>query len=545
MYNKFLTLLAVLAAGICLPAPETIAGEGPGTFTNPVLPFDYSDPDVIRTGDDYWLTASSFNCVPGLPILHSKDLVHWKIVNYALDRLIPEDRYGKPMHGNGVWAPCIRFHDGRYYIYWGDPDSGIYMVRAEDPAGEWSEPVLVKAGKGMIDPSPLWDDDGKAYIAHAWAASRIGLNSVISVFEMNAEGTACISDEVMVFDGNMTGNYTVEGPKFYKKDGYYYIFAPAGGVPVGWQLVMRSESVYGPYEARNVMDQGSTGINGPHQGGWVDTPSGEHWFMHFQEKQPFGRIVHLNPLVWDDEGWCVIGSDSDGDGKGEPVTEWKMPDTGSSVSPEDFRMQTADEFNGREPGLQWQWHANRQDWFGFGSGYGFFRLYGFNESHANLWDVPNLFLQKLPAGTFSATAKLTFCSRNDGDRAGLMVMGFDYAGVSVRSSGENAVVEFFSCTDAQKGNAEETVAAGQVPMALVKSGASHRYTAEIWLRMESDADGMCRFSYSTDGRKFNPAGEAFQAREGRWIGAKTGFFCTSSEKSRAWIDIDWFRTELD
>ena len=126
-----------------------------------------------------------------------------------------------------------------------------------------------------------------------------------------------------------------------------------------------------------------------------------------------------------------------------------------------------------------------------------------------------------------------------------MVMGFDYAGVSVRSSGENAVVEFFSCTDAKKGNAEETVAAGQVPMTLVKSGASHRYTAEIWLRMESDADGMCRFSYSTDGRKFNPAGEAFQAREGRWIGAKTGFFCTSSEKSRAWIDIDWFRTELD
>ena len=259
------------------------------TYTNPVICLDYSDPDVVRTGNDYWMTASSFNCIPGLPILHSTDLVHWEIVNYALDSLVPEEHYSMVQHGKGVWAPCIKFHDGWYYIYWGDPDFGIFMVKTQDPRGKWSEPVLVKAGKGLIDPSPLWDDDGKVYLAHAWAASRSGLNSIISVFEMNEEGTECISDEVMVFDGNRDGHHTVEGAKIYKRNGWYYIFAPAGGVATGWQLVMRSRSVYGPYEARNVMEQGDTDINGPHQGAWVDTPSGENWFIHFQEKQPFGR----------------------------------------------------------------------------------------------------------------------------------------------------------------------------------------------------------------------------------------------------------------
>ena len=280
-------MISAMISAVIMFGDRLLAKDGKDVYTNPVLCFDYSDPDVVRTGDDYWMTASSFNCIPGLPILHSKDLVHWHIVNYALDRLTPEDVFSKPQHGKGVWAPCIKFHDGWFYIYWGDPDYGIFMVKARDPRGKWSEPVLVKAGKGLIDPSPLWDDDGKVYLAHAWAASRSGLNSIITVSEMNAEGTACISGEVMVFDGNRDGHHTVEGAKIYKRNGYYYIFAPAGGVATGWQLVMRADNIYGPYEARNVMDQGNSDINGPHQGAWIDTPSGEDWFIHFQEKQLF------------------------------------------------------------------------------------------------------------------------------------------------------------------------------------------------------------------------------------------------------------------
>src|SRR6185436_6322009 len=129
-------------------------------------------PDVVRTGDDYYMVSSSFNCAPGLPILHSKDLVNWRIINHALKRQVPEDVFKVPQHGKGRWAPSFRFHDGRYWIYYPDPDFGIYLVTAKDPAGEWSAPVVVKAGKGLIDPCPLWDDDGTLYLVHAFARSR-------------------------------------------------------------------------------------------------------------------------------------------------------------------------------------------------------------------------------------------------------------------------------------------------------------------------------------------------------------------------------------
>ncbi len=542
MKRKMIPTLAVAIMVSGLVTNILQAKPAQDTYTNPILCFDYSDPDVVRTGGDYWMTASSFNCVPGLPILHSRDLVHWEIVNYAIDKLYPEEFFSTPQHGKGVWAPCIKFHDGWYYIYWGDPDFGIFMVRTQDPVGKWSEPVLVKPGKGLIDPSPLWDDDGKVYLAHAWAASRSGLNSIITVSEMNSEGTACIGDEVMVFDGNQGGHHTVEGAKIYKRNGYYYIFAPAGGVATGWQLVMRSESVYGPYEARNVMAQGDTDINGPHQGAWVDTPSGEDWFIHFQEKQPFGRIVHLNPLTWDDEGWCVIGVDRDGDGRGEPVRKYRMPDLPTS---DECEMAVSDEFDAIGQGLQWQWHANRQDWFGFGSGYGFFRIYGHREDVPNLWGVPNLYLQKMPAEPFTATAKMAFNSKGDGDKAGLLVMGFDYGYISVLREGEKALIQYGTCRDADKGTPEEVVTLAEIPLTEVESGATPKYTADIWFRVKSDANGVCRFSYSTDGKSFKAAGDEFHAREGRWIGAKTGFFCSSAGtgKDRGWIDVDYIRFE--
>lgn len=303
-----------------------VSDEGNGMYRNPVLHADYSDPDVCVVGEDCFLTASSFNCTPGLPILHSKDLVNWKIVNYALKKVEPVEYYNEARHGKGVWAPSIRFHEGMYYIYWGNPDFGIFMVKTRDPYGEWDKPVLVKAGKGMIDPCPLWDDDGRVYLAHAWAGSRAKFNSVLTVCELNKEGTKVISDPVLVFDGNDGVNHTIEGAKFYKRNGFYYLFAPAGGVVSGWQLVMRSKNVYGPYEPRIVMAQGKTDINGPHQGGWVDTPAGESWFLHFQDKGAYGRVLHLNPMKWVND-WPVIGVDRDGDGCGDPVSRYRKPKT--------------------------------------------------------------------------------------------------------------------------------------------------------------------------------------------------------------------------
>ena len=521
-----------------------VSDEGNGMYRNPVLHADYSDPDVCAVGEDYFLTASSFNCTPGLPILHSKDLVNWKIVNYALKKVEPVEYYNEARHGKGVWAPSIRFHEGMYYIYWGDPDFGIFMVKTRDPYGEWDAPVLVKARKGMIDPCPLWDDDGRVYLAHAWAGSRAKFNSVLTVCELNKEGTAVISDPVLVFDGNDGVNHTIEGAKFYKRNGFYYLFAPAGGVVSGWQLVMRSKDVYGPYEARIVMAQGKTDINGPHQGGWVDTPAGESWFLHFQDKGAYGRVLHLNPMKWVND-WPVIGVDKDGDGCGDPVSRYRKPKTGKT-----YPIETpveSDEFDTRKLGLQWEWHANYQDVFGFTTNMGYVRIYGHELSphFKNFWEVPNLLMQKFPAEEFTATAKLKVSAKDDGQLSGLIIMGWDYSWIGVEKQGEKFLLKQAVCKDAEQDNLEQvSTLAVLEPSRKFEAGLFPNYEREIYIRVHVGKGAYCRFSYSLDGKKFTEAGTLFKARQGKWIGAKVGMFSvTPHGKERGWVDVDWFRVE--
>lgn len=521
-----------------------VSDEGNGMYRNPVLHADYSDPDVCAVGEDYFLTASSFNCTPGLPILHSKDLVNWKIVNYALKKVEPVEYYNEARHGKGVWAPSIRFHEGVFYIYWGDPDFGIFMVKTRDPYGEWDKPVLVKAGKGMIDPCPLWDDDGRVYLAHAWAGSRAKFNSVLTVCELNKEGTKVISDPVLVFDGNDGVNHTVEGAKFYKRNGFYYLFAPAGGVVSGWQLVMRSKNVYGPYEPRIVMAQGKTDINGPHQGGWVDTPAGESWFLHFQDKGAYGRVLHLNPMKWVND-WPVIGVDRDGDGCGDPVSRYRKPKTDKT-----YPIETpveSDEFDTRKLGLQWEWHANYQDVFGFTTNMGYVRIYGHELSphFKNFWEVPNLLMQKFPAEEFTATAKLKVSAKDDGQLSGLIVMGWDYSWIGVEKQGEKFLLKQAICKDAEQGNLEQvSTLAVLEPSKKFEAGLFPNFERKIYIRVRVGKEAYCRFSYSLDGKKFTEAGTLFKARQGKWIGAKVGMFSvTPHGKERGWVDVDWFHVE--
>jgi beta-xylosidase len=508
------------------------ADQGDGTYKNPILHADYSDPDVIRVGDDYYLVASSFNCIPGIPVLHSRDLVNWTLIGYALHRLEPEEIFDKPQHGKGVWAPCIRYHNKEFYIYYPEPDQGIYMVKAANPAGPWSDPLLVAAGKGLIDPSPLWDDDGMAYLVFAFAGSRAGIKSILMVDRMTADGTSLYGQPVMVFEGSLK-NPTVEGPKFYKRNGWYYIFAPAGGVKPGWQLALRSRNVYGPYEEKIVMAQGKSPINGPHQGGWVNTATGEYWFLNFQDKEAYGRVVHLNPMKWIND-WPVIGDDPDGDGCGEPVSIWKKPNVGR-IYPV-ATPQESDEFNTPYLGLQWQWHANPKITYGFPSGYqGFYRLNCIPRpaSTQGLWNIPNLLLQKFPAETFTATAKLRFNHHFDGEETGFLVMGLDYQYVSLKQINGKLNVLGIRCTKADKGGNEER---------LFMDGAN---SDEIYFRLKVETGARCTFSYSSDGMTFIQAGDVFNARPGMWIGAKFGFFAVREGfiNDAGTVDIDWIRVE--
>lgn len=517
---------------------------GDGRYKNPVIHADYSDPDVCAVGNDFYMTASSFSCVPGLPILHSKDLVNWQLVNHALKELVPQDFYATARHGKGVWAPSIRYHDGEFYIYWGDPDFGVYMVKASDPAGEWSAPVLVKAAKGIIDPCPLWDDDGRCYLAYAWAASRAQINSVICVAEMNAEGTKVIGTPSIVYDGNDNVNHTAEGPKFYKQDGYYYLLFPAGGVEMGWQMAARSRNVYGPYEARRVMEQGSTPVNGPHQGGWVRTAAGEDWFIHFQDKGCYGRVTWLEPMKWV-EGWPVIGEDPDGDGCGQPVLTFRKPAVPASTV---ANPAESDEFSSTELGRQWQWHSNYQDLYGFTTPYGYLRLYSWplSEKYVNLWEASNLLLQKFPAEAFTVTTKVTVVSKENGQEGGLIVMGWDYSALTVRREGDRFVLLQRTCRDAEQGGREKVAELERFePSARETIIYSPTVSRGIHLRVQVEPGGMCRFAYSLDGQAFTACGEPFQARQGKWIGAKVGFVCVEPHAepavNRGWMDVDWFR----
>ena len=544
--RKYFLFIAFISSAVLLNAQYKsevwVADKGDGTYVNPVLHADYSDPDVCAVDGHYYMTASSFNCTPGLPILHSEDLVNWEIINYAIKDVEPLDFFSKPQHGKGVWAPSIRHHNGEFYIYWGDPDFGIFMVKTKDIYGEWDKPVLVKAGKGMIDPCPLWDDDGKVYLAHAWAGSRAKFNSVITVCEMNSEGTAIVSNPVLAFDGNDGTNHTIEGAKFYKHNGYYYIFAPAGGVATGWQLVLRSKNVFGPYESKIVMSQGKTDINGPHQGAWVDTPSGEAWFLHFQDKGAYGRVLHLNPMEWKSD-WPVIGVDTDGDGCGEPVHEYRKPNIGKTVSI--VTPAESDEFNSTELGLQWQWHANYQDTFGFTTNMGYMRIYShiLSPEFVNFWEVPNLLLQKFPAEEFTATTKLKVSAKDDGQMSGLIVMGWDYAYLGVEKSGEGFILKYVQCKDAEQKTPEKTSVVGMLDKCRTfEAGLYPNYEIDIYLRVKIEVGGKCSFYYSTDGKRFHNVGDTFIARQGKWIGAKVGLFSVAPYgKERGWVDADWFR----
>lgn len=542
--NKLVFLIAMLSSTVAATAavepyivsnPANISGK---TFANPIIHADYSDPDAVASPDGrtFYMTASSFQCTPGLPILKSTDLVNWDIVNYALDSVPPVDFYAGtelPRHGKGVWAPCMRYHNGEYYIYWGDPDFGIYMVKAENPEGQWSEPVLVRAGKGLIDPTPLWDEDGKAYLANAWAASRSGFNSVITVSEMSADGTRLISKPRIVYDGNDGVNHTIEGPKLYRRNGYYYIFAPAGGVVDGWQLVLRSKNIYGPYEPRIVMAQGKSPFNGPHQGAWVSTAAGEDWFIHFQDKGAYGRVIHLNPMQWH-EDWPVIGNDTDGDGCGDAVEKWIRPAGLTAYKPNTTTS----------PEALFQWHANYSDFFGFPGGQSLMRLYGHTLSNdfVNIWEVPNLWLQKFPAEEFTMTANLRVSAKSntEGGSSGIVVMGWDYCRLGLEKRGDSFVLTSASCTDAEQGTPEtKNEIATFKPSRIYEAGLHSNMELDITLRVKVSKGGLCTFSYSTDGgKKFTPVkGLTFRARAGKWIGAKVGFYSITPAGDRPWLDV--------
>ncbi len=499
-------------------------------YDNPILYADYSDPDIVAVGDDFYMVASSFTYFPGVPILHSKDLVHWEIINYAVKSL-PYDKYKQPSHGSGTWAPAIRYHNGEFFIFIPLVDEGILVARSKDIMGEFETNMLTHT-KGWIDPCPFWDDDGKAYMVFAFAFSRAGIKNVLALIEISPDCMKTIGDYSIIFDGNVVA-HTSEGPKMYKRNGYYYVLFPAGGVATGWQSCIRSRDIHGPYEYKCVMHQGNTPVTGPHQGGWVTAPDGSEWFLHFRDVIELGRIIYLEPMVFH-EDWPIIGEDINGDGIGEPVGTYRMP---VENAPE-YSIATSDEFDGEKLGLQWQWQANPVDsnyTFSLKSSCLSLRCLR-NEKRENLlWYAPNALTQIPQHDSFQATSFVTLSGDEKGDEAVLGMIGHLYGYISLHYDGEEYSVRIY------KGLVSEKTYEGMASEECIEEYPLS--SSSIYLRLELRKDKNYLLSFSVDGEHYTVASKVFPLERATWTGAKFAIWSANKEnrQSAGYAHFDFVR----
>jgi beta-xylosidase len=516
--------LTVACVTVALSQPKTGAwgDQGNGTYINPILNADYSDPDVCRVGDKYYMICSEFHYM-GMPVLESNDMVNWKIVSHIYSRLDFPGYDKVDSYANGSWAPSIRYHNGRFIVYFCTPTEGLFMSSSEKPEGPWSPLVEVRRVEKWEDPCPLWDDDGKAYLGH----SLLGAGPII-IHRMSEDGTQLLDDGLTVYTGPVA-----EGVKMFKKDGYYYISIPEGGVSVGWQTILRSKNIYGPYEKKVVLEQGSTSVNGPHQGALVDTPDGDWWFFHFQSAGALGRVVHLQPAHWHD-GWPVIGVDIDRNGIGEPVYVWKKPVDGNTV----HAPQSDDDFDVPTLGLQWQFNHNPDN-----------TAWSLSEKSGNLCmkalygesflRAKNTLTQKIMGTSGEAVVALDVSKMAEGQKAGLCSFGELYGLVGVqRTGGKNYL--FFE-TNSKSGTGNNT------------SDTSKNYFDKqpvnikvIYLKLKLDLiSGNNHFYYSTDNRRFIPFGKDFGAVFSFWKGTRIGLFSYNELQDGGTALFDWFRYDYD
>ena len=455
--------------------------QGDGTYRNPVLNADFSDPDVIRVEDKFYMVASDFHFL-GMQVLESEDMVNWHYISQIYRRFDEPGWDSNQHYAGGSWAPAIRYHNGLYYVYFCTPEEGLYMSTASEPHGPWAPLHLVKRVAKWEDPCPFWDDDGQAYLGR----SKHGAGPII-VHKMSPDGKQLLDEGVTVYEGPVA-----EGTKFLKRNGWYYLIIPEGGVGQGWQTVLRSKNIYGPYERRIVLEKGSTNVNGPHQGALVDAPDGSWWFYHFQETPVLGRVVHMQPAHWQDD-WPLMGVDYDGNGVGEPVAEWQKPIALSSAC----KLQADDDFAG-PLGLQWQWNHNPVDThWSLTERKGWLTLKAMPADSLKL--ARNMLTQKVIGYQSESTTLVTASGNN---YAGLFCSGKLFRGIGLCKEGV-----FIEAHGERK---------------IVKQG---KY-AKVWLRITNDCiENRHQFYFSTDGEHYEPAGEAFPMRAGYWKGIRVGLFC--------------------
>ncbi len=474
-------------------------------YKNPIILQDYSDPDAIRVNDDFFMVASSFNHTPVVPILHSKNLVDWRIINYVADKL-PFDIYDNVVHGAAAWAPSIRYHNNTYYCVIPFPDEGVFVSTSNDPYGKWSDLHCLIKGKGIIDPCPIWVDD-KCYMVVGFAKSRIGFNSCLGIYEVSNDLKTQITDYKIIYDGH-DQNPTIEGPKFNTRNGYYYIMAPAGSVKAGWQVALRSKDIYGPYQSKIVLMQNDSPINGPHQGALIEIDDNDNWaFLHFQDMRCYGRVVYLQPVKWIND-WPICGAVGDELLAGTPYIEHPYIIDIKS----DYKLNNNDEFMDSKLSLIWQTPANKKDnWYKLDNGLILNCVYHNEDSIDSLNLTPNLFLQKLCYLNFKASVEVKLNLINDGDEVGFTLMGEEYGYICIkRINGKN----FLNLYNGKFKEIDRLVSSIIYKENNIKFNIKYKYPN--------------KFNLGYNDIYFK---ETFIAKPGRWIGSKIGIYAKGLKNS--------------
>lgn len=481
---------------------------------------DWPDPDIIRVGDEFYLISTSMHYVPGCPILKSKDLVNWEMAGYAIDRYDEDPRYdfeGGEMYLRGSWANTIRHHDGKFYVgfctpNW-DKEKGQFSIcEASDPAGPWERTIFPDY---LYDPGLFFDDDGKAYVIHG--------QGKIMVSELTEDCHSVKGEPITIwnerFDNerNLGGYFGMEGSHMYKIDGKYYLTCPAGGTE-GWQVCLRSDNIYGPYEHRIIMDDDSSYPgNGLHQGGMVQLKNGDWWFIIMQDRGPIGRVAHLVPVNWVD-GWPMLGDN------GRDLTTYPLPET--AMKSARLSPATSDDFGSSTLGLQWQWNHNPDNskW-SLTERPGFMRLKASKAD--NLKNARNTLTQRVQGPLSEGTVCIDVNGLKNGDTAGFGIFQFPYVFVAVTM--ENGKKDIVMCNDGK----------------IVEKIAKPLDGSRIWIRARvTDRDFEARFYYSTDGKDFHPIGDTLKMGLGlSWTANRFALFnfSTSEESEGGYADFDWFR----
>ncbi len=520
--------LLILLAAICMNHPAFAdvgnrgawGDQGDGTFKNPILPGDYSDPDVIRVGSDYYFITSTFQYSPGMAVLHSKDLVNWQYLSHCvadLTQLGPElnwDRMNR--YNRGIYAGAIRFHEGKFWVYFTTMDEGVFLTTATNAAGPWSPVTCIWNKQGFDDPCPFWDDDGQAYLL----LSTPGKQWWTHIYKMSADGKTVDPASEKIIDEYQSS----EGNKIYKINGTYFVFhnqVIPHGPRVG--VMMRSTNIFGPYEKKIILEDFPGRYDRqPNQGGLVQTEAGDWWFITHQGRGENGtydgRPSHLLPVTWTN-GWPIPGL-IDKNGAGTILWSAKKPIKGFPIQ----APQSNDEFSTPMLSPQWEWNYQpRAEKWSLTARPGWLRLAAFAPLvKSDFFKAGNTLTQRI-MGTGGGIVKVKLDASNmaDGQIAGLVFFWKNYAQIGVaQKNGQRKII--FS----------ENGIITEGPELLPQNLA--------WVRAKIDDQGGCNFAYSLDGKIFTSLGTRFSFGWHNYRGTRLGLFTYNNLGEHGSVDFDSF-----